>query len=89
MFNIDIPENITSPMIVSVEEVYNNYSQIKAKSVQYEFFYYDKDNLLHKINDSLPFKCPSRKIVAKCKLYYNHLATPNIEKLIVTYKDAD
>lgn len=89
MFNIDIPENITSPMIVSVEEVYNNYSQIKAKSVQYEFFYYDKDNLLHKINDSLPFKCPSRKIVAKCKLYYNHLATPNIEKFIVTYKDAD
>lgn len=89
VFDIDIPENITSPMIVSVEEVYNNSSQIKSKSVQYEFFYYDKDNLLHKINDSLPFKCPSRKIVAKCKLYYNHLTTPNIEKFIVTYKDAD
>lgn len=88
-FEINIPNNIEKPMIINVEETYNNYPEIEAKSVQYEFFYYDDDGLLHTITDSMPFKCPKNKILVKCKLFFNHSATPNIERFKVYYQEME
>ena len=88
-FEINIPNNIEKPMLINIEEVYNNYPEIEAKSVQYEFFYYDDEGLLHSITDSMPFKCPKNKIIAKCKMFFNHSSTPNIERFKVYYQEME
>ena len=86
-FDINIPNDIITPVITDIAAVYNNPNEILGNAIQYEFFYYGDDSLLHKIRDSIPFTSPSHNIIAKCKIF-NGKSTPNIANFKINYKDS-
>ena len=83
-FNINIPSNISNPVINNVEAIYNNHSQLAPNSVQYEFYYTGDDKLLHKVRESMPFVSPSNNLTVKCKMINND-CTANISKFKISY----
>lgn len=86
-FDIEIPNDITKPVITDVSAIYNNASELSGNAVQYEFFYIGTDNLMHKVRERFPFISPSNKLIAKCKIF-NGNSTPNISRFDIKYKQS-
>lgn len=68
-FKLNIPETIKKPTLNSSNIIYNNPSQIDENTIELEYFYRDNEDVLHKINGTLPLALPSNEIEVKGKIY--------------------
>lgn len=68
-FKLNIPETIKKPTLNSSNIIYNNPSQIDENTIELEYFYRDNEDILHKINGTLPLALPSNEIEVKGKIY--------------------
>lgn len=71
-------------LLKSIEPIFNNC--VSNKYIQYEIYYYDDLNELHRINTSLPSIIQSNKLNIKCKFSDNFNDNPNISKLKICYE---
>lgn len=82
-FEIDFKTNKVITL-TDVKPVITNSTQLDNKSIVFDYYYITDNNTVNKIFDTIPFICPTSKLLVKGKIFSNN-CTPNICKFEVQY----
>lgn len=85
-FTINFPKDGKTKTLLAVKPIYNNKSELDGNAVSFEYFYKDEHDLLHRINERVPFNVKDDTIYVNA-LLFNGACTPNIAKIKVSYKE--
>lgn len=85
-FEVDaeFPVDQEQLLITQVDLVYNNGNEI-FETPQLEFYWYDAEETLHHVNQTVPFATNQKKLMIRVK-FFESVTTPNIKQLKVHYQ---
>lgn len=80
----DLPVENEQLMITQADLIYNNKNEI-FDDPQLEFYWYDTEDSLHRINQTVPFATNKKHLMIRVK-FFESVTTPNIKQLKLHYR---